>query len=355
MLKNSKDTINPTNNEQNSCWNFLKNFDIFGITFNFRMEADEKFQSSTGGLWLIAFILLSLLLMINTVISYFRNPVYNNGFYEDVLNFSNPNDHIKLYKEKFDFGLILILKPDIFPKDSFIIKGFYAESNEKTNYTVERTELKIIDCNSTRFISDLNKSNEFSKSFIKKTTCFDLSNYTLKGSYFDDDYSYFASEVQINKNSNITYIEELMFKYPPEFQVIYPDIVVNSKDFSTFDSSPSNLYDGLQVGIKKVIDFYVIRYDYEQDLGIIFAEKENFIYTKYERSTYRTRKMELNSEGYPVYAHVGIRALPYIKKNRKNIIKLISVCQLQLTNLLNYLVLFKIFATTINFKIAKNI
>ena len=48
-----------------------------------------------------------------------------------------------------------------------------------------------------------------------------------------------------------------------------------------------------------------------------------------------------------------MRGLAYIKQNRKYITKLITVCQLQLTNLLNYLVLFKIFATTIYFKIAK--
>ena len=82
MVINTKEGINPTNNEQNSCWNFLKNFDIFGITFNFRMEADEKFQSPTGGLWLIGFILLSIFLMINTIISYFKNPVFNSYYSE---------------------------------------------------------------------------------------------------------------------------------------------------------------------------------------------------------------------------------------------------------------------------------
>ena len=144
-----------------------------------------------------------------------------------------------------------------------------------------------------------------------------------------------------------------MFNHPPEYQIIYPDVVANSNDYSTFDASPGNLYDGLQVGVKKVIDFYVVKYEYEQDLGIIFANKQTFIYTKYERSTYRTRKMEPNSKGYPVYASVSIRGLAYIKKNRKYITKLITVCQLQFTNLLNYLVLFKIFATTINIKNAK--
>ena len=353
MLKNSKETSNPTNNEQNFCWNFLKNFDIFGITFNFRMEADEKFQSTTGGLWLIGFILLTIFLMVNTVISYLQNPVFNSFYTEDPLNFTNPHDHIKPYEEKFNFGLILILEPGIFPNDTFIIKGYYAESHEKTNYTIKKTELNQIDCNDSMFISDTNKANEFSKSFISLATCFDLSNYTMKGSYFDDDYSYFTSEVQINKNLNLTYIEELIYKYPPEYQIIYPDIVVNSNDYSTFDTSPNNLYDEIERGIRKVIDFYVVRYHFEQDLGIIFSNKQSFFYTKYERSTYRTRKMERNSKGNPAYSTVNIRGLAYIKKNKKYITKLITVCQLQLTNLLNYLVLFKIFATTINFKNAK--
>ena len=171
----------------------------------------------------------------------------------------------------------------------------------------------------------------------------------MKGSYFDDDYSFFNSEVQINKNANLTYIEELIFNYPPEYQIIYPNVVVNSNDYSTFDITPSNLFDGLQVGFKKLIDFYVVRYQFEQDLGIIFANKQTFLYTKYERSTFRIRKMEPNPKGYPIFATINFRLLSYIKQNRKYITKLITVCQLQLTNLLNYLVLFKIFATTINF------
>ena len=187
MLEKSQEVRNPKNNEQNSCWNFLKNFDIFGITFNFRMEAEEKFQSSSGGLWLIVFILLSIFLMINTIKNYLQNPVYNTSYSEYALNFTNPRDHIKPYEEKFDFGLILILPPGIFPNDTFELKGYIMESNEKTNYTSMPTELKQIECNSTRFISNPNISNEFSKDVIRQMTCFDLSNYTMKGSYFDDE------------------------------------------------------------------------------------------------------------------------------------------------------------------------
>ena len=353
MIKKSKEDINPTNYQHNSVWNFLKNFDIFGITFNFRIETDEKFQSSTGGLWLIAFILLSIFLMINTIISYFNNPVFNSFYSEDALNFTDSHDQINFYKEKFDFGLTVVSKSGIFPNDTFIIKGFYTEKNNNTNYVSKRTELKQKDCNRNNFISDYNNTNKLSKDFLSRTTCFDLSNYTIKGSYFDDDSSYFVSEIQINKNSNLTQIEELMRQYPNEFQIIYPDVLVNSNDYSTFDASLGNIYDGLEVGTKKIIDFNVLRHEFEQDLGIIFSDKQTFIYLRYERSTFRSRIMNINSDGYPVIAVVNIRGLAYIKKNRKYITKLITVCQVQLTNLLNYLVLFKILATMINFKEAK--
>ena len=59
--------------------------------------------------------------------------------------------------------------------------------------------------------------------------------------------------------------------------------------------------------------------------------------------------MTINSHGYPVILIANFKGLPYVKKNRKYITKLITVCQLQLTNL----VLFKILATMINFKEAK--
>ena len=135
MLNNTKVDINPIKNQQNSIWNFLKNFDIFGITFNFRINSEEKFQSSTGGLWLIVFILLSIFLMINTIINFFRNPVYNSYYSEEPLNFTDPHYHIKFYEEKFDYGFYLNINPLIFPNDTFMMKGFYLESNKNSNYT----------------------------------------------------------------------------------------------------------------------------------------------------------------------------------------------------------------------------
>ena len=349
----SKEQITSKNNEQNLFWNFLKNFDIFGITFSFRMEAEEKFQSSIGGLWLIAYILLSLFIMTYTVFSYFRNPVFNSFYTEVALDLNDPKDYIQIYDEKFDFGIILKIEDDIFPNDTFIIKGYYQQSNEKTNFTTLKTELMKKKCNEKNFISNPNNTTKQAKDSVNQISCFDFTNLTIKGSVFDDNFAFLNSEVVINKNANLTHILDLINKYPPEFQIIFPDITVDSNDFSNYKANPNNLYNGLEVGTKKHIDFYVVRYEFEQDLGILFPKVETFIYSKYGSAAFRTVQTNPDNSGDLVISSLSIKALSYIKKNRKYIVKLISVCQLQLNNLLNYLVLFKICATMVNFKIAK--
>ena len=53
-------------------------------------------------------------------------------------------------------------------------------------------------------------------------------------------------------------------------------------------------------------------------------------------------------------AEIHIKTLPYYKIDKKYIEKILTVLQLQLTNLLNYMIVFKIIATVFNFKKAKN-
>ena len=43
---NNTDKSNSKNTNKNEFFRFIKNFDIFGIVFNFRVESEEKFQSS---------------------------------------------------------------------------------------------------------------------------------------------------------------------------------------------------------------------------------------------------------------------------------------------------------------------
>ena len=335
-------------------WEFLRNFDIFGITFNFRIETQEKFQSTFGGLWLITFIILTIALYVNTINNYFTNPDFTTYFYEKPLNFSIKSHQINFTQENFDFGIYLKnVNETVFGNNTFIIKGFYTESNNSTNNKLNKILLENKICDPTIYVSDMIKSTEKTKSILNAMVCFNLQNHTIKGSQFSEDYSYFV--VEIHLNTTIYTLEELNANiniYPPQFQIIYPNIIVDYQDFSKSEVEPNYLHEEITAYEKRTIDFYVIRNLYEQDLTLFFYNKQPFYYTRYESSTFRS-KASVDKNGKNVAFSVNIRALNYYRNSKKYIIKFTTVAQLQLTNLLNYLVFFKIFATFINFKLAK--
>ena len=355
MKDNTLTTINSKNlNFKNNRLEFLKNLDIFGINFDFRIDNQEKFQTTSGGLWLIGFTLLSIALYLNTIIDYFKNPLFNTYFYEKSLDFTSTIDNINLSKEKFDFGINLIYNTEHFTNETFLVKGFHFMLDKSSNYFEKHIELNHKKCNPDNFISNYNDSHPKIKKRLNDMICFDHSNYSIGGSEFGENYSYISSNIIISEKVSLKKVLALIEEHPPEFQIIYPDIFVDFNDYSKFQFQPNYLYNGFESGLKKTIDFMVIRYVYEQDLSILYQNKQNFTYTKYETSSYRNRLITPSMKRDITLASVNIRAINYFKNNQKYIWKFITILQLQLTNLLNYLIAFKFFASIINFRIAKN-
>ena len=93
--------------KDNIIFKFLRHFDIFGIIFNFRIESEGKFQSSTGGCFLFGYLILCITIFTNTLLSYFNSPQFNSNFSEKLMNNTDPNDYISLGKEMFNFGIFI--------------------------------------------------------------------------------------------------------------------------------------------------------------------------------------------------------------------------------------------------------
>ena len=71
---NSQDVFDTINNNINkSRFNFLKDFDFFGVSFDFRMANSSKFVSKTGGLWFVIYIILMVILSVVWIFYYIKN------------------------------------------------------------------------------------------------------------------------------------------------------------------------------------------------------------------------------------------------------------------------------------------
>ena len=298
---------------QQKIWEFLRKLDIFSISFDFQTNSENKFQSSTGGLWLISFILLSLGLYINTIVCYINDPRIISNFYENQMNFKIPEDRISLDNENFIFGLYLKRfdsLPDI--DEPFIFKAFHVEKNEITNFDIKKTELPSIGCSLYNFSSDYINLSYNKKEILKDTKCFNTTGINLRGFSSDDDYSLISIETYFNPDENITSLINSSIYDPPLLKFVYSDILVDHNDYSNYSIHPNEIIDNLNFETTKIIDLYLARYTYEQDLNYIINNVKKFLYTKYERAIFRSMPNR-NSQISPISI---LNILPY-KNNKK--------------------------------------
>ena len=200
MKKNINIPNTQTNRkDQKIFWDFLKNFDIFGITFEFRIDKQERFTSTIGGFSLISFVILSICLYIKTIYNFITTPEYNTYLYEKSLE---KEEWLNLEMERFNFGIYIDYDKKIFPKNPFIINGLYTELNSNTNYTEQNTEFKIKECDLNKFTSHYDKTSSQKKEILNSMICFDQKNFTIGGSDFSNRLSYFNVEMFINPSFN---------------------------------------------------------------------------------------------------------------------------------------------------------
>ena len=354
MMNEQKKILNTeTAALKNNYCDFLKHLDIFGITFNFRIDRQEKFQSTSGGFWLISFLILFIILYFQAIKNYFKYPEYTYYSYENSLVLKDSKEYLNLQNEKFDFGVSLNYNKNLFPINPFIINGYYIELNSKTNFTENRTELNKVKCDPIKFSSKYYLKSNVTKEKLNSMVCFNQNYKTIGGSEFVDKIYYFNVEISINPALNSSRVLELIHDTNSIFNLIYTDIDVDFNDYSKIEIEPNRIFNGIQNDQLNIIDFYVSRHEYQQDLGFIMENIETFRYAKHFATSLRSTEMISNNGNLVKVGIINIFGVNSYKFTQKYIGKFVTSMQLQMTHLLNYLVIFKIIATMINNKLGK--
>ena len=180
--------------------NFIKKFDLFGLTFTFRYKNTEKYQTILGGLIVIIFIILVLVVGIYYFIPFIKRKNYTIVYY--TMNLA-ASEEVNLFQSESIFALGLQCEDN--PNEKYNINDLLSISSKYTSFQ------KYSDGSSNKNTKDLETHkctykdfyNKYDKQFdymgISNYECLDEKNDTIQGIFADEIFSYFEFIISAKK------------------------------------------------------------------------------------------------------------------------------------------------------------
>jgi hypothetical protein len=285
--------MNNEENKKSSLKKFIKGLDHFAVTFQFRIDKDEKYGSVTGGIWFIIFVIIAVSY---TIIRFFDFISLSDNKIQFIEKASNPGPELNFKDNNFVYGIRLTFDNDsslvnTTISDLFLIEHAY--TTKKDGKTTKKIISKPRPCLDKDFF---NKSQEypiFQRNNIEDFNCFDLyDNFTLKGIYTDNEMSYSEILVSINPLyfSNYSSIEKIFNENQFKFTIYYMDTF---NDVSNLNQSVFSKVDA----VYSYIDLnYYKRYNMDFQ-KFTFSQDKNLFYNDYKDETYMKifQKLEILS------------------------------------------------------------
>ncbi len=372
---------------------WLKNFDMFGVNFSFRINKQDKFKTKTGGVWFLNFIIFVFILSIFHIKRYFDIPIFYVNSYESQMINENEKDHISMNKENFYFG-VKIAKTN---KDKNLFNQFSINSSIKANitedfylkafYTIRKNGNISID--QLDELTEYDKKNLYSKKYeqsknqtifslkLNRTTCnfdnFDTSNrlnvveklinieefdiycyqiknhFTIKGNFFDQIFKYFKISIFFN-NNNI----EKNLKKDIQLEIFYPLNFNDNEDFDNNRKIIDSMYDTINFDYMNNYDFFVKRILFLDDSGIFFKNENRKFSSQLEKWQKRDSLLNIRkNETHSIIANIYFKSsfiYSVIKRSRR---KIIDIFQIICTISVNFYILLEIIISAINDRKAK--
>lgn len=341
---------------------FFKLFDLFGVMFNFRMQNYNKFRSKTGAIVTILCLFSCLLASIFDILD-FMDPKKN--FTEKIFFKKQENESINFINQNFTFALNLpqIVDTNITDNNTdnhidpfWIVEMKYKYSEDfkehesRRNYSkVEIIETK--DCN----INDFNTSNNTKIVKNLKLRCYQFNpTQRILGDYFAKIFSYLEIKLLTRKKY---YLEEYFNKDLVFFDVFYPKNIL--KEYSQYDQLEkimTNLHTPTYFNQKLRQNIFLKKSIYTDDLGIIFSNKKEHVYTNYDREEkeiYHLNSRENKDDDKVEIAKIFFREGKTTERYEKSVKKLFQLLKSILSSLVNILLVTRFFMEFVNLLKAK--
>ena len=208
--------------------NFLRKIDIFGVPFNFKYKASDRYSTPFGGLIFFIFSILALAFGIYYFIPFISRKNLNIIYY--TMNIPK-TESIKLKDSQaaFSVGFDCEETDDFKVDDVFILESKYVKyiKNKEGNYDKQKSSLSSHNCNYQDFYNNYNES--FDYLHLNKHQCLDNNDQIIEGIFSDQIFSYY--EFSVIAKSKTEYIDKFLKNSDCKLQLYYTDITIDLYDY----------------------------------------------------------------------------------------------------------------------------
>ena len=297
----------------------LKTIDIFGITFSFRYKDKEKYKTSLGGLIVLLFLILVLVVGIYYLIPFAKRKNYTIVYY--TMNLAS-TEEVSMFQSYSNFAIGLVCEDNKNEKLSVhdLLKircrfTSYVKNSDGTNKKYPK-DLQTHSCNYNDFYNRYD--NQVDYLGLSSFECLEDKQDKIQGIYDDQIFSYFEFTLVGRNDSVLDLLDRFLLENDCKFRIVYTEVIIDLNNYKepitqylneAFIQLNPNLY------TKRNIFFmnqYFINDDY---LLFVFGEDDEntqvkTLYSRYEEYTqYKGFERNKNKmDNYANYAKIFLRA-----------------------------------------------
>ena len=211
---------------------FIRAFDIYGITYSFRYKNKERYQTISGGLTALIFLIIVLIVVIYYFIPFTNRKNYTIVYY--TMNLAS-TEEVNLFQSDSNFAIGLICeandKEKLSVHELMDLKAqyiLYIKSSDGT-YHKERKYHNLHPCVYEDFYNKYNDEVDYLG--LSKFMCLEKKEDTIQGIYTDQIFSYFEFTVAAKNDSVLKEIDRFLFENDCKLEIIYTDIIIDIDNY----------------------------------------------------------------------------------------------------------------------------
>ena len=211
----------------------FRKIDFFGVPFSFRYNNEDKYSTSIGGFFSVAFCVVVLVVGIYYFIPFFNRKNFNIVYYS--MNLST-TEQIKLKDSKAAFAVGLDCEVDedgTKAEDLFMLNLRFTiyRKDKEGNKIKTYEELATHPCNYSDFYNNYNDSLDILD--MSKYHCLDKTDNVIEGLYTDEVFTYYEFTVSSKEDSetNFQKIDDYLISNDCKLQVYYSDLTIDLDNY----------------------------------------------------------------------------------------------------------------------------
>ena len=296
---------------------FLRSIDIFGTTFSFRYKDRERYQTIKGGLIIILFIILVLIVGIYYFIPFLNRKNYTIVYY--TMNLA-ATEEVNLFQSESNFAIGVYCERN--DNEKLSIHDLIEMKSRYTSYVKNDgirnkffKELKTHKCNYEDFYNKYNKQVDFLG--LSRYECLEEKEGTIQGIYTDQIFSYYDFGIIAKNEWALKELDRFLFENDCKLEFYYTDIIIDLNNYEEPIKQYLNeafIQLNPTLHIKRNIFFMNQYFTNDNYLVFVFGDNNlpevNPLYSRYDEYILYKGLDRINHKSYDYnyYAKVFIRA-----------------------------------------------